>query len=222
MNNTLISELSAVYLQFINGQFHPHLTVYHLVKRGDSCGRVLSKHECEEAASGLGLNTPAKIIMHSTPPPHCFFEKGRLYFNTAFNSKVSCSDRSRCICKLPCNQEEGCLRDRICGPDKYCHQCINDEHCPGELVCGADKNCHQCTNDEHCSGELFCGLDKRCHEQSGKMFGYFNGEMGSGQGTLNTNFNTQAAQSCITNGLKIAKLAKLEMVLILPVLTVAK
>ena len=77
--------------------------------------------------------------------------------------------------------------------------CTKDRDCPEELFCGQDKNCYKCTKDEHCTGDLVCGLDKQCWEESGKMFGYFCGEMGSGQGSLNTNFNTQVAQSCITN-----------------------
>ena len=150
-------------------EYRPYLTGYHLVTRGDSCGSVLSKHECEEAAFGLGLlDTTAFQICHPAPPPHCFFENKILYFNT-FISNTSCSDRrGQCVCKLPCTKVEGCPGEFICGPDKYCHQCINDEHCPGELI---------------------CGLDKRCHEQSGK---YFFGQMWIGLGTS----NTQVAQDC--------------------------
>ena len=76
---------------------------YKLMKMNSACNPVTSLASCSAAAVSLGLaDTTASDDGQngaSFDPPYCYFENGKLKFNSNGKNTGSCSSSDQCVCK---------------------------------------------------------------------------------------------------------------------------
>eukprot|EP00942_MAST-04A_sp_MAST-4A-sp1_P007079 g7079.t1 len=140
----------------------------------DSCERIKTKNECENAASFLQLSdTYASLDEQggvSYDPPYCYFESSELKFNADGSNTGDCTSSDKCLCKkilvgntctLPSDCTSGICATRCCAANiNNCAQCNSNGECStcnsgyykASSTCLTKKSDGvQCTGSNQCS-----------------------------------------------------------------------